>query len=96
MSGGARGQGLLLIEGDLEITGNFEFTGLIVAKGGIKIAGTGNKITGALLAQDVDIGDKNSISGNTTLQFSSCALNKAIQGSAFAEPLAYRSWAQLH
>jgi hypothetical protein len=96
MSGGARGQGLLLIEGDLEITGNFEFSGLIVAKGGIKINGTGNKITGALLAQDVDISDKNSISGNTTLQFSSCALNKAIQGSAFAEPLAYRSWAQLH
>jgi hypothetical protein len=96
MSGGARGQGLLLIEGDLEITGNFEFSGLIVAKGGIKINGTGNKITGALLAQDVDISDKNSISGNTTLQFSSCALNKAIQGSAFAEPIAYRSWAQLH
>ena len=96
LSGGARGQGLLLIEGDLEIVGGFEFSGLIVAKGGIKIDGTGNKITGALLAQNVDISDKNSISGNTTLQFSSCALNKAIQGSAFAEPLAYRSWAQLH
>ena len=96
MAGGARGQGLLLIEGDLEIVGGFEFSGLIVAKGGIKIAGTGNKITGALLAQDVDIGDKNSISGNTTLQFSSCAINKAVMGSAFAEPLAFRSWAQLH
>jgi hypothetical protein len=96
MAGGARGQGLLLIEGDLEIVGGFEFSGLIVAKGGIKIAGTGNKITGALLAQDVDLGDKNTISGNTTLQFSSCAINKAVMGSAFAEPLAYRSWAQLH
>jgi hypothetical protein len=96
MAGGSRGQGLLLVEGDLEIVGGFEFSGLIVAKGGIKISGTGNKITGALLAQDVDLGDQNSISGNTTLQFSSCALNKAIQGSAFAEPIAYRSWAQLH
>jgi hypothetical protein len=96
LSSGSRGQGLLLIEGDLEIVGGFEFSGLIVAKGGIKISGTGNKITGALLAQDVDLGDQNSISGNTTLQYSSCALNKAIQGSAFAEPLAFRSWAQLH
>jgi hypothetical protein len=96
MAGGARGQGLLLIEGDLEIVGGFEFSGLIVAKGGIKIAGTGNKITGALLAQDVDLGDKNTISGNTTLQFSSCAINKAVMGSAFAEPIAFRSWAQLH
>jgi hypothetical protein len=96
MASNARGQGLLLIEGDLEIAGGFEFSGLIIAKGGIKISGTGNKIVGALLAQDVALNDQNSISGNTTLQFSSCALNKAIQGSAFAKPLAYRSWAQLH
>jgi len=96
MASNARGQGLLLIEGDLEIAGGFEFSGLIVAKGGIKISGTGNKITGALLAQDVDLGDDNSISGNTTLQFSSCALNKAIQGSAFAEPIAFRSWVQMY
>jgi len=96
MAAGARGEGLLLIEGDLEIVGGFEFYGLIVAKGGIKINGNGNKVTGALLASDIDLGDQNSISGNTTLQYSSCALTKAIQGSAFAEPLAYRSWVQLH
>jgi hypothetical protein len=91
-----RGQGLLLIEGDFEIAGGFEFTGLIVAKGGIKVNGNGNKITGALLAQDVAIDDLNSISGNTTLQFSTCALNKAIQGSAFAKPFGSRSWVQLY
>ena len=96
MAGGARGQGLLLVEGDLEIVGGFEFYGLIVAKGGIKINGNGNKVVGALLAQDVAIDDQNSISGNTTLQFSSCALEKAIKGSAFGEPLANRSWAQLY
>jgi hypothetical protein len=96
LAGGARGQGLLLVEGDLEIVGGFEFYGLIVAKGGIKINGNGNKVVGALLAQDVAIDDQNSISGNTTLQFSSCALSKAIQGSAFGEPLANRSWAQLY
>jgi hypothetical protein len=96
LAGGARGQGLLLIEGDLEAVGNFEFNGLIVAKGGIKIAGTGNKITGALLAQSVNLDDENSIAGNTTLQFSSCALSKAIKGSAYAEPLSNRSWVQLY
>ncbi len=96
MSSGSRGQGLLLIEGDLEIVGGFEFAGLIVAKGGIKINGNGNKVTGALLAQNVVVDDQNSISGNTTLQFSSCALNKAINGSAIAEPLTQRSWVQLY
>jgi hypothetical protein len=96
LAAGGRGQGLLLVEGDLEISGGFEWTGLIVAKGGIKISGNGNKITGALLAQDVAVDDQNSISGNTTLQFSSCALSKAIKGSAFAEPLSSRSWVQVY
>jgi hypothetical protein len=96
LAAGGRGQGLLLVEGDLNISGGFEWTGLIVAKGGIKIVGNGNKITGALLAQDVAVDDQNSISGNTTLQFSSCALSKAIQGSAFAEPLTMRSWVQAY
>jgi hypothetical protein len=96
IASGARGQGLLLLEGDLEIVGGFEFSGLIVAKGGIKISGNGNKITGALLAQDVALDDQNSISGNTTLQFSSCAINKAVQGSAFAEPLTHRGWVQVY
>jgi hypothetical protein len=96
MAGGARGQGLLLLEGDIEIVGGFEWVGLIVAKGGIKINGNGNKVTGALLAQDVSIDDQNNISGNTTLQFSSCALSKAIKGSASGIPLTYRSWALLY
>lgn len=96
LAAGGRGQGLLLVEGDLEISGGFEWTGLIVAKGGIKIVGNGNKVTGALLAQDVAVDDQNSISGNTTLQFSSCALSKAIKGSAIAEPLSQRSWVQVY
>jgi hypothetical protein len=96
LAAGGRGQGLLLFEGDLDISGGFEWTGLIVAKGGIKITGNGNKITGALLAQDVAIDDQNVINGNSTLQFSSCALSKAIKGSAFAEPLGSRSWVQVY
>jgi len=96
LAAGGRGQGLLLVEGDLVIEGGFEWTGLIVAKGGIKITGNGNKITGALLAQDVAIDDQNVISGNSTLQFSSCALSKAIKGSAVAKALNQRSWVQVY
>jgi hypothetical protein len=96
LTGGGRGQGLLLVEGDFVVAGGFEFTGLIVAKGGIKVNGNGNKITGALLAQDVALDDQNSISGNTTLQYSSCAISKALAGLASAEPLTQRSWVQIY
>jgi hypothetical protein len=96
LTGGGRGQGILLIEGDFEVAGGFEYTGLIIAKGGIKINGNGNKITGALMARDISIDDQNSISGNTTLQYSSCAVAKALSESAQVLPFRQRSWAQLY
>jgi hypothetical protein len=96
LAGGGRGQGILLIEGDFEVNGGFEYTGLIIAKGGIKITGNGNKITGALMARDVSIDDQNNISGNTTLQYSSCAVAKALSESAQVLPFRQRSWAQLY
>lgn len=96
VAAGGRGQGLLLVEGDLEISGGFEWTGLIIAKGGIKVTGNGNKITGALLAQDVALDDQNSIAGNTTLQYSSCAISKALAGTGSARPLTQRSWVQAY
>lgn len=96
VAAGGRGQGLLLVEGDLEIAGGFEWTGLIIAKGGIKVTGNGNKITGALLAQDVALDDQNSIAGNTTLQYSSCAISKALAGTGSGHPLTQRSWVQAY
>jgi hypothetical protein len=96
LAGGGRGQGILLIEGDFEVVGGFEYTGVIIAKGGIKINGNGNKITGALLARDISIDDQNSISGNTTLQYSSCAVSKALAESGAVLPFRQRSWAQLY
>ena len=90
-----RGQGLLLVEGDLEIAGDFEFYGLIVAKGGIKISGTA---TGRRRAPGP--GRRTSATTTAQRQHDAAVLvvraDQGDQGSAFAEPLAYRSWAQLH
>ena len=52
-----RGQGVLLVEGDLEVRGNFEFTGLVIVRGELSTNGTGNKITGGVLAKNADLGD---------------------------------------
>jgi hypothetical protein len=38
VAGNARGRGLLLVEGLLDITGAFEFNGVVVASGGIRVA----------------------------------------------------------
>ena len=90
-----RGQGILLIEGDFEVRGNFEFTGLIIATGMLKANGTGNKITGGVLAQNADL-DDNSLIGNPVVNYSSCAISKALSASANVRALTERSWAQLY
>lgn len=91
---GSRGQGTLLIEGDLEINGGFEWNGLIIVRGSFKINGTGNKITGAVLAESVT--DANTIGGNVEIKYSDCAIKKAIKGSSTAAPLRERGWMQLY
>jgi hypothetical protein len=90
-----RGQGILLVEGDLEVRGNFEFTGLIIATGMLKANGTGNKITGGVLAQNADL-DDNSLIGDPVVNYSSCAISKALSASASVRALTERSWAQLY
>jgi Tfp pilus assembly protein PilX len=91
-----RGQGVLLVRGNLRIRGNVAFTGLIIALGQVESRGTGNKISGALLASNAELGDETTFIGNPVVTYSSCAVSKALQASAKVIPLASRSWAQLY
>ena len=50
--GTAKGQGILLVEGNLTIAGNFEFTGPIIVKGNVYVSGTGNKVWGGIMARN--------------------------------------------
>ena len=38
-----------------KLVGGFEWTGLILVRGQMKVTGTGNKIHGAILTEGVDI-----------------------------------------
>ncbi len=94
---GSRGQGTLLIEGDLEMVGGFEWTGLIIVRNEVKITGNGNKIYGALLAEGADVGSSNgSIGGNVEVHYSQCAIEKAVFGASQARPLGQRGWSQVY
>ena len=96
IAGGGRGQGILLVEGNLDISGDFDFSGLIVAKGGVRISAGRTRITGGLMAANATGEGRNQLAGATTIQFSSCALAEALSGATFAEPLGQRSWVQVY
>ncbi len=91
-----RGQGVLLVEGDLDLRGNVEWTGIIITTGQISTRGTGSKVTGAVMANDVDLGDQTSFLGNPTVAFSRCAIDYVLQQVAQPQRLAARSWMQMY
>jgi len=93
---GNRGQGTMLVDGDLQLAGGFEWDGIILVKGSIKINGTGNKLVGAVFAQGVDLLTAGSVSGDVEIHYSQCAITKAIGGATLASPLGQRSWLQIY
>ena len=48
-----RGQGILLVDGDLNIAGDFTFDGVVIVRRGLKMSGTGNKVSGRNQLVDV-------------------------------------------
>ena len=90
-----RGQGILLVDGNFTVAGNFQFDGAVIARGGLKMSGTGNKIVGAVMAASVQVNDDVSLSGNTSLLYSSCALQAALSATAYPAQATQRSWVDL-
>jgi hypothetical protein len=98
ISGSGAGQGILLVEGNLNVQGRIDFYGPVIATGGVNIRGTGSddvKFYGGVVAQDVTL-DDSKLTGNAMINYSSCAIKRAIQGSATPIALSERSWVQVY
>lgn len=90
---GGRGQGVLLVRGDLDLSGGVEFTGIIVVLGRVTTSGAGGHVTGSLL---VGGAATSALAGGSTISYSSCAVRRALQANGVPRRLAERSWAQLY
>lgn len=86
---GDHGQGVLIVvNGNLSITGNFTYQGIILVDGSLDVRGTGGtstKIQGAVIATGqvtlARTGNTGSdISGNAMIQFNSCEIQAANSG----------------
>lgn len=97
---GDRGQGILLVTGSLEVQGGFQFYGLVIVRGELRTTGTGGHFNGTVLAANVAVGgattSNNTVSGNATFRYSSCALQSALRGSASPVAIRDRSWVELY
>jgi hypothetical protein len=98
ISGSGHGQGILLVEGNLDVQGRIDFYGPVIATGAVNLRGTGSddiKFYGGVVAQDVNLDDSR-LSGNAQVNYSSCAIKRALKGTAVMQPLTERAWVQLY
>ncbi len=94
---GGMGQGILLVDGTLDLRGNFLFYGIIIVQGDFETQGNGNRIIGAVLASNGLLDDQ-SITGGSEITYSRCTVQRAILNNASlsrARPLMQRSWVDM-
>lgn len=91
-----RGQGILLVNGDVRLNGNFQWYGLIIARDDI-VKGNGTfDMWGSAMSRNASVNDDNSITGNSFFRWSKCAVESALRGSAILTRTKERSWSQLY
>ena len=98
---GVEGQGVLLVDGSLNVQGGFQFFGVVIIKGSIKTAGGGGTpahFWGTVMVQDtVAFTDTtNNISGAANLLYSKCAIVKALDKTGNGAMMRSRGWVQLY
>jgi type II secretory pathway pseudopilin PulG len=83
-----RGQGILLVDGNLTAKGGFQFFGPVIVKGSL-IAEGGFTFYGGVRARTTDLG-----AGNAEIYYSACVLERAISNTMAARPqrLMERPW----
>ena len=75
LTGGSSGCGVLMVEGNLEANGGFNWNGLILVTGSVTFLGGGNKnITGGLMSGSKV--DSDTIGGNITIIYCSTAIKQ--------------------
>jgi hypothetical protein len=91
------GQGLLLVEGNVELRGDFVWHGIVIAQGSFDTQGSGNRVLGAVMASNANLVDEVLV-GGSVVQNSTCAVTRSIllnSGLTRARPLAERGWIDL-
>ena len=93
-----QGQGILLVDGDLNVQGGWQWFGVIIVKGAFKASGGGatdTNIWGAVLASNVNMSNV-SITGRVNIAYSKCAIVQATQNTGLVSTLRSRNWVQLY
>jgi hypothetical protein len=96
IAAGGKGQGVLLVGGDLEIDNGFEFFGLVVVRGSLRLGGEGTQLYGSIVVLDA-AREGNEVTSGARIDLSSCTLTRALRGPKLylPHPLAEFAWLEI-
>ncbi|MDP3909829.1 MAG: hypothetical protein Q8Q14_05515 [Gemmatimonadales bacterium] len=93
-----QGQGILLVDGNLLVAGNFEYFGIVIVRGTLTTSGGGVAAAhfhGTVLAKN-EFGGTNDISGAAKVRYSKCAIVQALNAQSNGALARSRSWVRLY
>src|SRR5438445_6365984 len=96
---GVQGQGVLLVDGTLDIQGGFQWFGVTIVRGSLKTSGGGSTdahFWGATMVQDSTVVGNNTITGHANILYSKCAIIKALDKTGVVALMRSRGWVQLY
>ena len=93
---GGQGQGILLVDGNLTLSGKFWFSGLVIVRGTMQTTGAGAGVLGAVMAANIQLDDDaSSTLGNSYVQWSSCSLMQALINTSPPSQAKERGWVEV-
>jgi hypothetical protein len=93
-----QGQGILLVDGNLSVTGSFEYFGIVIVKGILATSGGGTSSAhfhGTVLAQN-QAAQQHDIAGSAKVRYSKCAIVQALNAQSKGAIARSRSWVLLN
>lgn len=95
----SRGQGVLIVDGDLYVAGLTELFGPVLVKGRLIAQGGGANVPhfyGGLIVAGLTATDSSRVAGNAEIYYSSCAIRRALTRGAPAFLLRSRNWVNMY
>jgi len=92
---GSVGQGILVADGSVRLEANARFAGVVVARGDLQVDGVGAEIVGAAFAGATDPAAVSRVSDGGAIRFASCAVQRALAGTARLARTPGRWWVEL-
>ena len=95
---GTQGQGILLVDGNLDVQGSYQFFGIVIIQGELSTAGGGSTeahFWGGVMAKNANLNTQ-ALSGKATLNYSSCSILTVLEATSPPAMMRSRGWVQLY